>query len=70
MWKLHTTIVDLEIFVTSKSENHANLLAYVVKTMLTLYHVSFERRVAFLLTHFAYGWIINTQLYINNCNFL
>ena len=41
-----------------------------METMLTLYHVSFERRVAFLLTHFVYGWIFNTQLYINNCNFL
>ena len=34
MWKLHTTIVDLEIFVTSTSENHANLLAYVENWLL------------------------------------
>ena len=34
MWKLHTTIVDLEIFVTSTSENHANLLAYIVNWLL------------------------------------
>lgn len=43
MWKLHTTIVDLEIFVTSTSENHANLLAYVVNWLLyTLENGFFE----------------------------
>ena len=34
MWKLHTTIVDLEIFVTSTSENHANLLTDIVDGLL------------------------------------
>ena len=43
MWKLRTTIVDLEIFVTSTSENHANLLAYVVNWLLcTLENGFFE----------------------------
>ena len=43
MWKLHTTIVDLEIFVTSTSENHANLLAYIVNWLLyTLENGFFE----------------------------
>ena len=43
MWKLHTTIVDLEVFVTSTSENHANLLAYVVIWLLyTLENGFFE----------------------------
>ena len=43
MWKLHTTIVDLEIFITSTSENHANLLTYIVNWLLyTLENGFFE----------------------------
>ena len=43
MWKLHTTIVDLEIFITSTSENHANLLACIANWLLyTLENGFFE----------------------------